>query len=83
MCARVGVGARPVSLRPCFYSIIPVVLLFKPYTDSQKKWKHKYFYVVPASQSAVDAIGDFNEEGRLSENKFHLVCLRGILSTLP
>lgn len=71
-CAGEGAGARPGSLRPCVHSIIPGVLLFKPYTDSQKKWKHKYFYVVPTSQSVVDAIGDFNEEGGLSENKFSL-----------
>lgn len=45
---------------------------FKPYTNSRKRWKHKNFYVFPASQKAVDAIGIFNEEGERTGNKFPL-----------
>lgn len=45
---------------------------FKAYIDSQRKWKHKYFYVVPVNRSAVDVVGVLNEEGELIKNRFPL-----------
>lgn len=43
-----------VALRSC-----SEYALFKPYTNSQKRWNHKYFCIVLASQSAIDVVGNF------------------------